>query len=203
MTSSYRTILKNCCEFATLGDDNRHWYRDARNVLNNISDFRGWAYGRWVDTVSICSPRTSVVRNLRVAYRVMGGHPTPSDVIRSTRAALEHYNLTAVIRGPKTSRFAKVLRGDDDIVVVDTWMARALSVDDLKAGNKSTQEFAERIIGSVAKTFTSSNAEAQAMIWAGIIRTHYKNGSIPGYRAVDVGLYDDVLPDGKLSDTPF
>lgn len=201
--NNYRTVLKHCCEFATLGDDNRHWYRDARNVLNSIANFRGWDYGRWVDIVSVTSPRINVTRNLRVAYRVMGGHPIPTDVIRSTKVALEHYNLTAVIRGPKTSRFAQVLRGNDGIVVVDTWMARALSIDHRKARNRSTQSMAELVIGSVAKTFTSSNTEAQAMVWAGIIRTHYKDGNIPGYRTVDVGLYDDVLPDGKLSDTPF
>ena len=200
---SYRTILKHCRRYATIGRDNADWYHVARDVLGRIAQFRGWDYGTWADTVSVCSPRTSVTRNLRIAYRAMSGGQLPDDVIRSTRAALRYYETTKIIRGPKTSRFAKVLRGTDNIVVVDTWMARALSVEDLAARNRTTQALAERVIGLVAKDHDCCLSDAQAMVWAGVIRTLQPRGNVPNYRAEDIGLFSDVLPDGRLSDVPF
>jgi len=123
-------------------------------------------------------------------------------MMRSTRAALDHYYRTGEIRGPKTSRFAKVLHGDDNVVVVDTWMARALSVPDNEARNKAAQELAERVIGHVARRFGWCLSEAQAAVWAGVIRTYYKDGEVPVYRTEDVGLYRTGRG-GELSDVPF
>lgn len=200
---SYRTIVKHCRKYAIIGRDHADWYRVARDVLGHIAQYRGWDYGTWVDTVSICSPRTSVTRNLQVAYRAMSGGTLTDDVIRSTRAALRYYETTKVIRGPKTSRFARVLRGSDNIVVVDTWMARALSVDDRKARSRTCQMLAERVIGLVAKDHGVCLSDAQAMVWAGVIRTFYSKGNVPNYRAEDIGLFSDVHEDGRLSDTPF
>lgn len=200
---SYRTIVKHCRRYATIGRDHANWYRVARDVLGRIAAYRGWDYGTWVDVVSVCSPRLPVTRNLRVAYRAMDGGTLPNDVVRSTRAALAYYWITGEICGPKTSRFAKVLRGADNVVVVDTWMARALSVDGWAARYRTTQMLAERVIGLVAKDHGCCLSDAQAMVWAGVIRTLEPRGNVPSYRAEDIGLFSDVHPDGRLSDTPF
>jgi hypothetical protein len=200
---SYRTIVKHCRKYATIGRGHADWYRVARDILGRVAAYRGWDYGTWVDVVSVCSPRLSVTRNLRVAYRAMDGSELPDDVIRSTRAALAHYRTTGKIRGPKTSRFARVLRGADNVVVVDTWMARALSVDDRKARSRTCQMLAERVIGRVAKDHGCCLSDAQAMVWAGVIRTLQPRGNVPNYRAEDIGLFSDVHEDGRLSDVPF
>ena len=137
-------------------------------------------------------------------------------MVPSIQAALDYYYQTYRIRGPKTSRFAEVLRGDDSIVVVDTWMSRALSVPDRQARNKSTQELAERVVKNVQRKLSRQYAgpgdstgvvwwpaaEIQAAIWAGMIRTHYKDGKIPIYRTEDVGLYRTGT-NGQLSEVPF
>ena len=206
--ASYRTICNRCRRWASIGRDARSWYADARSTLARIADYRGWCYGTWADVVAICSPRCSVVRNLRVAYRVFPSlwyhdGPTidvPNDVIRSTRVALQHYRSTGEIRGAKTRPFADVLRGSDNVVVVDTWMARAFGVEDNKARNKATQTLAYRVIGHVARAERVCLADAQAMVWSGVIQSHYKDGSVPGYRTEDIGLW---TIDGALSDTPF
>ena len=197
--TSYRTLCRRARKFAVIGHDCRSWYTDAREILGRVARYRGWDYGTWVDTVSICSPRTSVLRNHRLAYRAMDGW-LPDDAIRSTRAALDHYRNTGLIRGPKTKRFARVLRGADNVVVVDSWMARALSVDPLKARNRTSQLLAEKVIGHVARAERLCLSDAQAVVWAGFIRTFYKRGNVPNYRTEDVGLFD---VDGRLSDVPF
>lgn len=168
------------------------------------------AYRTLCDLVAITSPRINVKRNLRFAWGEFIGQERPSDMIRSTRAALEHYYRTSEIRGQKTGRFAKVLRGADNVVVVDTWMTRALGVPDGKARNKATQELAERVIAYVRRSVCGDGsrcvpwtmAETQAAVWAGAIRTHYDKGRVPLYRTEDVGLYRTGTG-GRLSDVPF
>lgn len=225
---NYRTLCRRCRRYALIGHAYYRWYRVARAVIGRLADYQTEcdrvhtaistpkAYYRTLcDLVAITSPRCSVKRNLRHAWREFIGQPRGSDMIRSTRAALDHYYKTGEIRGPKTSRFAQVLRGSDNVVVVDTWMARALSVPDMQARNRSTQILAERVVSNVRRRVNWGGlqpiverarlltmAETQATIWAGIIRTHYKNGKIPTYRTEDVGLYRTGI-DGRLSDIPF
>jgi hypothetical protein len=128
--------------------------------------------------------------------------------MHSHRAALDHYYKTGEIRGPKTSRFARVLRGDDDIVVVDTWMARAIGVLDKAARTKASQLLAERVVAAVRDRLSASTsvpwtlAETQAAIWCGCIRTFYKNGNVPLFRTSIIGLHRTGSA-GALSDVPF
>lgn len=207
MATSLRTLCNRCERYALIGHANRRWYRVARAVLERLSQYhrdqlaphvftyREISYNRLCDIVAITSPRCSVKRNLWHAWREYTGEPRAGDMIRSTRAALDHYWRTGEIRGPKTSRFARVLRGDDSVVVVDSWMARALGIRDKQARNKSTQELAEDVLFCVQQKmphlsrFLGSRlwpiAEIQAAVWAGMIRTHYQDGKIPLYRVDD------------------
>lgn len=210
MMPTYRTLCKRARKYAVIGHAYRRWYRVARAVIRRLSD-QGWShisplsreegYETLCDLVAITSPRVSVKRNLKFAWGEYTGRPRPSDMIRSTRAALDYYYRTNEIRGPKTSRFAAVLRGADNVVVVDTWMARSLSVPDNKARNRTTQTLAEQVIGHVARAHAVPLSDAQAMVWAGIIRTFYKDGKVPLYRTCDVGLYS--MGNTVLSDIPF
>lgn len=200
---NYRTLCRRCHRYALIGHAYRRWYRVARAVIerlvehqqNGLEFYRG-GVPELSDLVAITSPRCSVKRNLRFSWAEFTGQPRLGDMIRSTQVALDHYYATGEIRGAKTSRFAQVLRGDDSVVVVDTWMARALSVPDKQARNKSTQELAERVIGHVQRKLSRAydttgvvwwpTAEVQAVVWAGMIRTHYDKGKIPLYRVSDV-----------------
>lgn len=227
--ASYRTLCRRCERYALIGHAYRRWYNVARAVIRRLADhktglvagtaqwhmdFTDEAYTTLCDLVAITSPRTSVKRNLRFAWGQFTGQMTnPHDMIRSTRVALDHYYRTDEIRGAKTSRFAQVLRGADNVVVVDTWMARALSVPDRHARHVSTQQLAERVIQTVKSRISWEGrpfpgfvqwtlAETQAAVWAGVIRTHYDKGKVPIMRVEDVGLYRTGTG-GRLSDTPF
>ena len=227
--ATYRTLCNRCERYARIGQAYRRWYAVSRAVIRRLVDYHTNrptddplaafgkrhdsvnAYQTLCDLVAITSPRVSVTRNLRFAWGEFTGEDRPRDMIRSTRVALDHYYKTGIIRGPKTSRFAQVLRGDDSIVVVDTWMARALSVPDNRARNKSTQELAERVVRSVQGRFVKwffsdpnrwTMAETQAAIWAGMIRTYYNKGKVPIMRTDYVGL-DRTGENGRLTDVPF
>lgn len=219
----FSETVDRCEHYALIGRSGRRWYRVAREVVRRLADHHTglvpgtaeWhmdltdeAYTTLCDLVAITSPRCSVKRNLRLAWGEFTGRDRPGDMIRSTRAALDHYYATGEIRGPKTSRFARVLRGDDDVVVVDTWVARAIGVRDKDARNKSSQQLAERVVGVVRDRLSTSTrvrwtlAETQAAIWCGTIRTFYKNGKVPLFQTAYVGLYR-TGPAGALSDVPF
>lgn len=227
--ATYRTLCRRCERYALIGHAYRRWWRVARAVLWRLADHRmnsggdpitrianqectTRAYQTLCDIVAITSPRTSVKRNLWLAWGQFTGQVTnPHGMLRSTRVALDYYYPTGEIRGPKTSRMARVLRGDDNVVVVDTWMARALSVPDKQARNRSIQELAECVIENVKRRIENSTtwfgypvcywtpAETQAAVWAGYIRTHCKDGKIPMYRMRDVGLAHTETS-GKLLD---
>ena len=228
--ATYRTLCNRCERYARIGQAYRRWYAVSRAVIRRLVDYHTnrptddplaafgkrhdsvTAYQTLCDLVAITSPRVSVTRNLWFAWGEFTGEDRPRDMIRSTRVALDHYYETGIIRGPKTSRFAQVLRGDDSVVVVDTWMARALSVPDNQARNKSTQELAERVVKAVRmrvwpKTYPIGCglwelAETQAAIWAGMIRTHYDKGKVPIMWTDYVGLYR-TGENGRLTDVPF
>lgn len=195
---TYRTLCRRAERYAIIGQAYRRWYRVARAVIGRLvrldypdypEHVQAARYRRLCDIVAITSPRVGVKRNLRFAYGEFTGLPRPSDMMTSIRLGLEHYYRTGEIRGPKTSRFARVLRGADNVVVVDTWMARALSVPDRQARNKATQELAERVIGHVARKRGWPLSDTQAAVWAGVIRTHYKDGVVPIIKVAD------ALPD--------
>lgn len=178
------------------GRHHRRWYRQAGRDLQALSerespaDPSGWKE-RFVDILAITSPRVAVVRNIRLALcysRMRKAHPT---TIRGVRAALEHWEDTGEIRGPKTSRFAKALNGDEDAVVLDVWMAFAMRVDQRVFATKSGYERHSRTIRRVAKKLGWTPAETQASIWAAAYRQ--KRGRWPGMmpfgRAEEASLF--------------
>lgn len=219
----YDEIVDRCERYALIGRSGRRWYRVARSVIRRLAqhgtdnfaaprgrpeDHREHIYRTLCDLVALTSPRCSVTHNLRLAWGEFTRRDRPADMTRSTRAALEHYYRTGEIRGPKTSRFARVLRGDENVVVVDTWIARAIGVKDKNARTKASQSLAERVVSCVQDRLHWSTgvrwtpAETQAAIWCGCIRTFYKNGKVRKFRTADVGLYRTGRS-GTLSDVPF
>lgn len=185
---SYRTHRERFVRYFDKGSDNVGWYYRARAALHTIADRYQWDYGTWVDLVAITSPRLSVKQNLRFAYRTMAGLTLPDEGLASTRAALTHYRNTGLIRGAKTRRFSDALRGSDNVVIVDSWLAKGLSVDPRHARHLSVQGRAEHVIGHMAKERHLTLSDTTACVWAGVIRTLTGKDSVPNYRTEDIGL---------------
>lgn len=160
--------------------DGRGWYDRAHAEVRRYSDSTHGMVptGELCDILSIVSPRVSVKVSVRLAeYWLAAGVPHPS-TMRSTRVALAHYAATGEIRGPKTSAFARALRGDTDAVVVDVWVWRAMG---RAPGGIGAYRAAERTLRRVARSLGWPPAETQAAIWVGVRARH-------GYRPVDLTL---------------
>jgi hypothetical protein len=97
------------------------------------------------------------------------------DVMSGIRVAVEHYESTGEIRGPKCRAFADAIMGDEDSVVLDTWMGVAFGVDSKRFDAKTLRIECERRIRSVATRQGATPAQAQAAIWAGAVREAGRN----------------------------
>jgi hypothetical protein len=162
-------------QLAEAGRDHQDWYFKAAEDIVLVCRDQGWDASRFIDVLALTSPRTSVRRNIRVAMSYMRDRSLPTDVIAATRAALAHYEATGVIRGLKTSEFAKALRGDLNAIVLDTWMAVAMQVDQNLYSRVWVQRYAKEQVRFVADLLGVMPAQAQAMIWAGTVREVGRN----------------------------
>ena len=154
---------------AESGRESRTWYPDARKQIIAGAVILDIAPGRFADLLSLFSPRVSVTRSVRFAVHYARTGQYKPDIIRPVRAAVGHYELTGRIRGPKTSAFARVLRGDDSAIVLDVWMAVALGVDQKRLSAKCVYSACSERIARSAKLLGWTNAETQASIWGAVV----------------------------------
>ena len=175
-------IARRVKGYADGGRFNRRWYTHARAIVSRVAAATGCSTNRVADVLAITSPRCTVNRNLAVTCQYLQTGTVPADVTKSTRAALRYYESTGKIRGPKTSRFAAVLKGDESHLVVDTHIARAFGHDERAARTKRVREQILPIVQRIAKRRGWTIAATQAAIWAGYYRAAYPTGNVPRYK---------------------
>ena len=73
--------------------------------------------------------------------------------------------------------------GDDQQVVLDTWMGHALGVDSKKFETKQLRESAARRVRYGAYLMGIAPAEFQAAIWSGVSKTN-RNRNVPSLSAM-------------------
>jgi hypothetical protein len=147
--------------------------------------------GRLADLLSVFSPRLQVLRSIRLTLEYIETGIVPSGVMRGTRAALEHYESTGEIRGPKTGPFARALRGDESAIVLDVWMAKAFGIPQTKLTGKAVAARCKGRIRTVARRLGWTPAETQAAIWTAAVR---RAGRTPArFRLIERTLFGRVL----------
>lgn len=154
-------------KLAMRGWDHHLWYHRTRPVIQDAASHLMVSTDRFIDILAITSPRCSVTRNVRVTVSYITTGALPGDVIRSTRVALQHYEKTGEIRGPKTGAFARALRGDEDAIVLDTHMATAFDIDPRMWSRKGIRQSAARRVRVGAHKMGLTPAQFQAAVWAG------------------------------------
>lgn len=169
---------------AERGYAHRTWYMQAHQQVRHLAGLLGVTTVRCADLLSLFSPRVAVKRsiNFTIHYLTTNGE-FRHDVTRSVRAAVTHYEQTGVIRGPKTSAFASAIMQDESAVVLDTWMAQAMQVDQRLFVRKGYEQYA-CVVRSVAEHLSLPPARTQAAIWAGIVMEHGRR--VPHMNIVDL-----------------
>lgn len=164
------------------------WYDDAAyDVCKMHQSPAGVALGLRHRTtaaiVAVLSPRMKWEKNLEAARAVIAaaasGAPMEapqgvgafsSNVRKAERVALGA-DPDGVLSGPKVRAFWRALDGDPEAVVVDVWMARALTAGE-RDEPKSDGDYREmsRAVAAVAPEWEVSPAECQAVAWTVVRR---------------------------------
>lgn len=171
--SSVATLV----ELAKQGEAGRDWYDEAKRQVIEASALLNVSPRRFADLLALFSPRVAVKRSIRFAIRYVEHGDYLADCMSTVIAAVEHYEQTGQIRGPKTRPFADAIMGDGTAVVLDVWMAKAFKIDQSAFNRVGVHAECTRRVRLAAKRLGWTAAETQAAIWYATVKA---NGRHPG-----------------------
>lgn len=169
-------VMPHPADLALQGIAGAGWYDAAHETIKAYAAAHGHDVQRVADILAITSPRQTVARNVQLAHAYLTDRSVRG-VMKGIRAALDHYEQTGEIRGPKTGAFARALTGSPDAVVIDVWMYRALGYD-WPSMTPTRYRQACDAVRSLAATLrypdgtTLTPAETQAAVWCGVRLVH-------------------------------
>jgi len=241
--------LEEVVAMASAGAAKKGWYRESVKALRHVF---GEDAERFATLLSATSPQTSVESNLRNALNVWknwikAGRPTDEKTIlkimgesvegnkgadsildawkNNTLRALQGDGTLKALSGPKVDSFMRNLSGYFNEVTNDTWMARALEMDQAKdfagrnikesvdevgkvsikkpgyiAANILARQAAEVMTEQTGEVWTA--AEIQETIWSWT-KTIYEARKAKGeIRSIPEILRSGEITDEMIQDTP-
>lgn len=139
------------------------WYATAQAVALELTAIRPeWSLAVSASVLSSFSPREKWTRNCSLA-RCFARNERCACLglsIRNAHAAVEKgFNA---LKGRKTNAFARAIAGDDDAVVIDTWMLKPLN---LRSVSPKQYDMIASVITSLAKEVGMTPRGLQASLW--------------------------------------
>jgi hypothetical protein len=163
--------LLDCYEKA--GYDGQSWYRESRAFCKRESKTHGVTLATMAGITAALSPQVQWHRNKIMASDVAAHGwttgQTHTNLEKARRIWLGERPLQ-VLGGPKVRAFYRAIMGNEDAVVLDTWMATALQWP--HNGFTARQyEKCEAALREAAAHTALSPANFQAVVW-----THVRGG---------------------------
>lgn len=140
------------------------WYIDAEKVAHEIARNLGTDLEVGASVVSAFSPRERWTTNVAKATAFsLGEKPVglPNNLKMAEKALSLGYDA---LKGQKTNAFARAIAGDEQAVVIDVWMLRALGIEKKSPTQTQYVEMA-RAVKKVAAQFGMTPRAMQALIW--------------------------------------
>lgn len=190
------TSIKKLTKLALAGADGKDWYRFANSQLEESAKLLNTTPKRLADLLGLFSPRVTVKRSIRFTIHYIRNNTYAHDVMIKIKAAVEHYERTGEIRGPKTSAFSLALLGSYHAIVLDTWMGIAFNIDPSLFRLNYVRKPCEEKIWKVAQYLGWSPCETQAAIWTEVVRQNNRN--VP-----QMFLLSELAKAGLSSDLPI
>jgi hypothetical protein len=160
--AAYSGIVKN----ATFGqvEQASKWYVDAERVAAEVARNLDSTLEVGASVVSAFSPRERWTNNVTKAISFSLGNHIPgfkNNMLMANNAIAFGYGA---LKGAKTNAFAKAIAGDEQAVVIDVWMLRAVGIEK-KTPNQSGYNELVEAVKKVAFDFGMTPRAMQALIW--------------------------------------
>lgn len=140
------------------------WYNDAQTVAQDVAQRLDTSLEVGACVVSSFSPRVPWARNILLALAYSNGEDTPG-LANNRRMADASVRLGFdALKGPKTNAFARAIAGDEDAVVVDSWMCKAAGIGRDTPSAVQYRRISEAIV-TLARRHGVSPRTMQALIW--------------------------------------
>jgi hypothetical protein len=160
--AAYSGIVKN----ATFGqvEQASKWYVDAERVAEKVAENLNTTLEVGASVVSAFSPRERWSVNVARAIAYSLGQEVTclkNNLVMANNALTLGFSA---LKGLKTNSFAKAIAGDEQAVVIDVWMLRAVGIE--KKTPNQTQYY--ELVEAVKKTafdFGMTPRAMQALIW--------------------------------------
>ena len=161
-TKIYSSIAARA-NFAQIEEASK-WYMDAERVAAEVARNLDTTLEVGASVVSAFSPRERWTNNVTKAISFSLGRDVPGfkNNMRMANNALT-MGFKA-LNGPKTNAFAKAIAGDENAVVIDVWMLRALGIEK-KSPTQSQYITMAKAVTTVANKYGMTPRAMQALIW--------------------------------------
>jgi hypothetical protein len=140
------------------------WYLDAEKVAHEVARNLDVSLENGASVVSAFSPRERWTANVAksIAFS-LGEKPVglSNNLKMAENAKLIGYKA---LNGQKTNAFAKAIAGDENAVVIDVWMLRAVGIEKKTPSQSQYKELANAV-AKAASDFGLTPRTAQALIW--------------------------------------
>ena len=170
---------KTVGRLAILGADYRLWYADANKQIRALP----WPAIDTCGVLAITSPKVHVTTSTRATLRLLtDGSRYPGLMSRSFDSACRWLRGDRKIligdeaskARPKISSFYKALMGSSSAIVIDSWILHAFGLPNARPRVKQAAHV-KRVIGRIAVSHGWEPSEAQAAVWAGIVKQSGRN----------------------------
>ena len=162
----YYVIYSDLVKNATFGqvEQASKWYLDAERVAAQVARNLDSTLEVGATVVSAFSPRERWTNNVTKAISYSLGNHIPgfkNNMLMANNAIAFGYDA---LKGPKTNAFARAIAGDEQAVVIDVWMLRAVGIEK-KTPNQSTYNELASAVKKVAFDYGMTPRAMQALIW--------------------------------------
>jgi hypothetical protein len=143
------------------------WYRESQRVARRLSRKHGTTIACAAGVIAALSPRIRWASNVALADAVLAGHEVTGvfgrNLEKARRIAAGERPLT-VLGGDKVRAFYRAIMGDEDSVVIDVWMCRAVGVHKVALSSRGYEAIADAV-REAAKLVGVTPAQLQAIVW--------------------------------------
>lgn len=158
----YSGLIKN----ATFGqvEQASKWYLDAERVAAEVARNLDSTLEVGASVVSAFSPRERWTNNVTKAISFSLGNHIPgfkNNMVMANNAIAFGYDA---LKGLKTNAFARAIAGDENAVVIDVWMLRAVGIEK-KTPNQTQYKQLADAVAKVAFDNGMTPRATQALIW--------------------------------------